>query len=528
MDTYVVSDLHLSEGWLAAEQRFSRLENFFYDLEFRNFTRAILAESKTRGRTARLIFNGDVFDFLAIVRTPKDPTELAITRTEREFGLNTTEAHAVWKMERIAAGHKRFFHGLAELLHAGHHLAFVRGNHDMEMFWPAVQSRVVDAIADVGAAHGLSHDRGELAKRVTFHQWFVYEPGRFWVEHGNQYERSNSVHFVLNPVLPPEYHRAGEAQLDYPIGSIFVRYVYNKMRLLDPYTSHFVTVDQYLSITYHHNFFDLLRTATLHFPFFTRAIQEARVFEQLGMAPVQAEHERRIEQLARDSGVSADTLAQLLKLQSRAVGTTKYNLLRQLLKPVVRGGLSALFVGLLSLITWFYLFSWIQTSELLGQWILGKASLLAVFAVATVFGLFFGFSFLNRRLHRASEEPEPYEKDVAEAIAEAVDVPFVSMGHTHSADFRPLVKRPGAFANSGTWIVHSGPWDTIRARARQFTFVMFQDDEMKVRRWNDSARKWEPVGLLEDHEPTGFERLLALDERQNDPRGRREDGQHGG
>ena len=506
LDTYIVSDLHLGEGFLPEPQRFSRLECFFYDLEFRNFTRAILAESEQRGKGAALILNGDIFDFLSVVRVPPEGSGPVPSRVEREFGLGSTEAHAVWKLERIAEGHPRFFQGLAELLAKGHHLAFTRGNHDQELFWPGVQRAIVQALANSLATHKL--EAPALAEQVHFHQWFVYEPGRYWVEHGNQHERSNAVHYVMNPVLPPEYHPNREVQLDYPIGSAFVRFVYNKLRMLDPFTTHFATLDQYMGITTHHNFLDLLKTLSLHFPYFIRAIQQARVFEQQGLAPVQAEHEARLRALADQTGLG-DRLVQVQRLQRRAVGVTKYNLLQQILRPVVRATLSSAAVLLLSLVTWFAIFSWIQSSPWLAEGILGRASLLAVLAVLTIAGLFVGFSFVNRALHRSSDELEPSDVAVAEQIATIVDVPFVSMGHTQGVELRHFTSRRGGFANSGTWIPHPGPWDIVKVRARQFTFVRLQGTQMDLLRWNDVHGTFEPVTLIEEYRPTALERLFV-------------------
>ena len=509
-DTYIVSDLHLSEGIQPGSLRASRLEAFFYDEEFRNFCQSIIKRSSERGRTAVLVLNGDVFDFLSVLKTPEEGIHGPLTRTDREFGLGYTEADSVWKMGLIAKGHPLFFDGLASVLAAGHQLAFIRGNHDLELFWPGVQASIEESLEAALGRIGHTEHLSRAHSAVSFHDWFLYEEGRYWIEHGNQYERSNAVQYGLNPIQPPEYHRHGAFQLDYPIGSIFVRYVYNKLRLIDPYTTHFVTLDQYLSITYHHNFVDLIRSATLHFPLFTRAISQARVFEQQGMAPVQSLHEERVKALTLESPLG-EKLHEIQKLQSRAVGVTKYNLLQEMLRPVGRGVLSFTGVTLLSLVTWFYLFSWIQSSEWLARGLLGKASLLAVLAVTTVVGLFLGFSYVNRALHRTAEAPEPHEREIAETIAEIAEVDFVSMGHTHAADIRQFERRKGAFVNSGTWIPFPGPWDSLRPRGRQFTFVAIEDQEIALRRCNDERGAAEPAILLEDYVTSRFERLLAED-----------------
>jgi len=527
-DVYIVSDLHLGEGWDAGTMRYSRLEAFFYDADFRNFVRAIIDRQRRRRKPATLVLNGDVFDFLAMVRLPDElslkSTGIRLTDVEQEFGLGNTQEKSVWKMDRIIVGHPKFFLALAELLGEGHHLVFIRGNHDAEMFWPAVRQRLMDALAQIVEDEDLGGpDMAPAIDRIEFRQWFYTEPGRFYIEHGNQYEASNAFKYVLNPTLPPEYHHNRHIMMDYPIGSLFIRYLYNKMKLLDPFTTHFVTLEQYIHITHHHNFMDLLRTGTLHFPFFFRAIREARVFEEQGMAPIKEEHTERMASLAKTSGLD-DKVYELEKLMSPHVGTTKYNLLKEMLRPVARGALTFFGIALLSILCWMWIFSSIQHSAWVEHGVLAKASMLAILAVLTVVGLFLAFSFVNRALHRASDPVARRLMDRAERIAELLDVPNIAMGHTHTADLRPLKGGAGAFANSGTWIPHPGPWDSIKPKARQFTFLTIRGDRMKLHRWNDPARKWEPVTLLDEYHPTTLERLLAEGEQRPDHQGSAEEG----
>ena len=508
-DVYILSDLHLGEGYLPTAQRYSRLETFFYDVEFQHFVHALIARQEERRVPATLVLNGDIFDFLAIVRVPDEmalrATGIHLSAVEQEFGLGGTEEKAVWRMDRVLRGHPRFVLALAELLSAGNFLVINRGNHDAELFWPSVQRRIIDVITQTADDEGLP-DADSVAGRIEIHQWFYFEAGRFYIEHGNQYEASNAFRHVMQPLLPEEYDPTRRRALDYPMGSLFVRFLYNKMKLLDPFTTHFVTLERYVRVTYHHNFMDLLKTGTLHFPFFFRAIREARVFEQAGMGPIEEENQRRLTELGKSSGLG-DKVFELEKLMPHPVGTTKYNLLKEMLRPVVRAGLTFLGFGLLSLVCWFFIFAWMSETWL-GQGLMGRASVLAIFAVLTVVGLFLVFSFVNRALHsRGPPGPGPFE--IAERIAKLLEVPNVSFGHTHNCDLRAFPDYPGKFCNTGTWIPNPGPWDSFKPYSRQFTFAIIRGNDMKLRRWNTESRKWEPVLMLEDYHPTPFERLLS-------------------
>jgi UDP-2,3-diacylglucosamine pyrophosphatase LpxH len=511
-DIYIASDLHLGEGWLDKQQRYSRLETFFYDNEFQNFVQAILYEQSKRERLCTLVLNGDIFDFLSVVRVP-EPVEarkwgLRISKSEKKFGLDSTEQKAEWKMARILHGHRGFVVALVELLAAGNAVVIVRGNHDLELHWDAVQRRFLNQITKLAEEEGYASKGEELLERVAFRQWFYYEPGRFFIEHGNQYEASNAIRFQLNPILPAEQHAHRKESLDYPMGSMFVRYLYNKLKLLDPFSTQFVTLEQYVRLTYNHNLLDLARTGVSHLPFFMRAIKDARIFELHGMAPVKEKHESAMDALGEESGLS-DKLRVIESWMSHPAGATKYALLKELLKPALRGFLVFIVVVLVCVEAWFLIFAAIQHTAALAGGVIAKATLTGVLVLSTIIALFLIYSFLKRALHQRGDPSVLHCYERAEQIAELLDVPCVSMGHTHTADHRHLKNRRGTYTNTGTWIPRPGPWDAVKPKARQFTFARIQGTSMDLLRWADAKRIWEPVTLLEEYRASTFEKLLT-------------------
>src|SRR5574341_143617 len=123
----VVSDLHLGEGVAPIRGRVSG-EHFFHDREFRTWLDRLTRRAMSHGWQLELVLNGDVFDFLRVVRLPDDPGALAawrrllraarvrlsdaalhrVTRRrftfrERTFGLGTDESSCIWKLSVIAA-----------------------------------------------------------------------------------------------------------------------------------------------------------------------------------------------------------------------------------------------------------------------------------------------------------------------------------------------------------------------------------------------------------------------------------------
>jgi UDP-2,3-diacylglucosamine pyrophosphatase LpxH len=137
---YIASDLHLAEGLDPRTRRYARLEGFFYDEEFASFL-AKCAEDAGR-EPAILILNGDVFDFLSCLHVPSRPDRKAlgfgVSGFERKYGLASSETKAVWKLDQVLKGHPAFFTALVRWMALGHRVVLIRGNHDLELFWPAV------------------------------------------------------------------------------------------------------------------------------------------------------------------------------------------------------------------------------------------------------------------------------------------------------------------------------------------------------------------------------------------------------
>lgn len=522
-DLYILSDLHLGEGRSRDSLRFSRLEVFFYDQELSNFVDRVLVEAMATRTPARLILNGDVFDFLTVTRLPSAvelrEQGMRLHRSEHKFGLSTTARKSAWKLARIIGGHPTFFRALLRFAAAGHPVTILRGNHDAELFWDTVRDRFFAELDAIVAAEALALPPQVLRERVRFEHWFYLEPGRIWVEHGHQYEASNSFRYNLNPVLPARYSDAGAEVLDYPTGSLFVRNVYNKVKLVDPYSNYYVSLDQYMGIVGSANFFAMARTFGLHLPFFMRAIRDARFFELHGMEEIAATHQARLEDEARRNELDPALLHQVDALMVEPVGKTKYSLIQEMLRPFARSTAAVTAIGLLSIAGWFLVFTLIQSTGWIVSGILSKAWLMALFAVVTVTGLFVFLMWVHQRVAIGATLDATGDTcyDRAERIAELVGVPLVSMGHTHRPDLRPFRRVPGRYANSGTWILNRSASDAIKPKSRQFTFVRVKGLEMDILRWDDAGRRWEPVPLLEDYRPSPFERLLGEDDAEELP-----------
>jgi hypothetical protein len=132
-----------------------------------------------------LVFNGDTFDLLK-------------TSYRDGFTHHVTRDVAIGKMERIAAAHPAFFEGVREFLQgdpARRRVFFVAGNHDMELFFPEVQTLIRERIG--------------VPDRIEF-PGLSMNIGRIHIEHGSQLDPL----FEVDALRPFVEGRNGEPLLN--------------------------------------------------------------------------------------------------------------------------------------------------------------------------------------------------------------------------------------------------------------------------------------------------------------------------
>lgn len=115
-----------------------------------------------------LVFNGDTFDFLKV--------DIGGT-----FPHLIDEYIAITKFSRIAHAHKDFFKAIQRFLEYGHQprrVHFIVGNHDMELLFPQIQGRIIDACGGSGQ---------------IFFPGFHLTLRDLYIEHGNQRDTLFSV-----------------------------------------------------------------------------------------------------------------------------------------------------------------------------------------------------------------------------------------------------------------------------------------------------------------------------------------------
>ncbi|HEY54347.1 MAG TPA: hypothetical protein G4N94_12930, partial [Caldilineae bacterium] len=214
---FVISDTHIGAG---GREQGNNLEDFISDAEFRRWIHALVRESNRDNVDMELIINGDWIEFLQIPAVEKfEPYHLYAVGDY----AGCSEEEALQRLEIIQRWHPGIFLGLSAFLNQGpprRTVTILFGNHDPEIVYPAVQTRL----------RQLLNATGEDANLVDIGARRYFKDGVF-IEHGNAYvEEVNRFTDPDNPFEP-----GNPAQVERPPGSHFVTHFFNQLEWERPW-----------------------------------------------------------------------------------------------------------------------------------------------------------------------------------------------------------------------------------------------------------------------------------------------------
>lgn len=177
---YFVSDLHIGEAkaledfalWTGPLPRHKTPQNIrpavrAMHARWSAFIDHILEQSRREPAPTELVLLGDILDLLQVAGTLCDPE----------------------KIRRIAKGHGPWFNALTRAAAAGVRITWVVGNHDHELFHPAVWAALHALAPYLNADHG-----GEPLAVWRDEDLAIH------AEHGSQLDRVNAVADFLDPM----------------------------------------------------------------------------------------------------------------------------------------------------------------------------------------------------------------------------------------------------------------------------------------------------------------------------------------
>jgi UDP-2,3-diacylglucosamine pyrophosphatase LpxH len=481
----IISDLHISEGYLQTRRAYSRAERFFSDEAFQNFLEKIHSENRRAAGTAsakplKLIINGDFLDFVRAKSVPdererrlfrryfhrrgliKREDDFDIQPQESRYGLKTEPHKSVWKLHRICQGHPLVFEALARFLSRGNRLVIIKGNHDLEFFWQAVQEEFVELLAakwpvDDGRPRSARQRFLKLQPAVEFCQRAYIVEDQIYIEHGHQYQ----------PITRVEGSLLNERELRLPPGSILNCYMINAIDHLAPVVTYIRGTFAVLRALITGHRWSALRLLMRHFPVATKML------------------------LRGHRGVTVTLFAEIL--------------------PYVFAIFYASFVIFLPLVWKAYSQALVQLTGPAGEFLISRWFFNLMMGIA-LFGLLHflarlsgrNLTFRFKEAFAAARQRLNTEAMDGGGKAEGMNAKrwknmvqraqlnmkkFLILGHTHEPTVQPL--------EDGWWYINTGAWVPVIARGRHplhgklmLTFAYFMRRangkfDFDLRFWND-------------------------------------------
>ncbi|HVH42119.1 MAG TPA: hypothetical protein VM925_07235 [Labilithrix sp.] len=414
----VFSDVHLGSDLNDSGPSVPRSTSIDQDLA------ALLAHYRQVAPPAdrwRLVLAGDFVDFVGMSIDPREGDEITTepTAAERAFGLGGAEDHVRVKLRRIVARHPDVFRELAAFVSEGNAVTFVTGNHDLEMYWDAVQ-RDFCVLLTSGDARV-----EDVAARVEFEPWFFYREGLAYVEHGHQYDPFCATPYLFAPLCPTDPRRVLQSLSD-----TLLRYIVRRTPGMKEYGHETRGLASYISWGL---MLGARGTAGLFVRFFSavfRLRDVARAYLSEGGARLREEHERRLVEHARSKGLPAEQLRAALSLHVTPIGSTP------------RGVLASVMLDRLSVFV-FMILAFIAIA-ILRPWMGGYA----VYAIGSLLVVWVALHALFSRA-RPDVDPAALMGVRAAELAKLFPASFIVMGHTHVPTTKPVGE--AIYVNVGSW-----------------------------------------------------------------------------
>jgi UDP-2,3-diacylglucosamine pyrophosphatase LpxH len=373
------------------------------------------------GRPWRLVFAGDLVDFVGMsVSAAPHEIQTELTEEEQEHGLGSAVDHTIAKLRRVADNHRDVFAAIARFVASGNELLIVRGNHDVDFHWKPVQDELCKILAH--------HARIDIA-RVEFADWFYYEEGRIYIEHGHQYDDYCAQENVLHPVLPSDPRRSYRSLSD-----ILLRYVVRPTRGMSESGHEHATALDYLRFALRLGSGGMLTLGRRFLVAVAALVAVWREHFSDAARWVREEHERKLALLAEARKISLIKLRALASLQRPPVTRSLLRILAGVMLDRVAMAAASVIVLAALLVT-----RWTPA--------LGIGVGVGVVSVGTTFWLW-------RRARGAIDASQSLREGAAR-VASLFPAAFVVMGHTHL----PEVHTSGAhtYVNLGAWAEEDSP-----------------------------------------------------------------------
>jgi UDP-2,3-diacylglucosamine pyrophosphatase LpxH len=381
----------------------------------------------------RLVVAGDFIDFVGMA-VRAEGVELATQRSDEEVehGLGNAVDHVRIKLRLVVERHGDVFDALAGFVADGHALAFVHGNHDLELHWDAVKDDLRSLLlARARAAQNDAIDGPAFGARIAFHPWFFYVAGLAYIEHGHQYDAFCASQYVLAPLCATDPRRIARS-----VSDVLLRFIVRPTHGMHEYGHDKHGVGHYLVFAVKLGMAGLLQLAMRY----ARAVNELfrlrREHLSVSANRLRAQNDRGMALLAREAPVGVDRMRELAALQVPPITCTIGGILSSvLLDRIALGFIAAIALLVAGVLT--------TTHAVHARWL--AASIVVAWAL--------GDRLLARR---RTVDPEKRLMERAAHLAKLFPAAFVVMGHTHTPAKMAINDGHATYVNVGSWAEEEG------------------------------------------------------------------------
>ncbi|HKU44060.1 MAG TPA: hypothetical protein VJR89_38130, partial [Polyangiales bacterium] len=375
---------------------------------------------RDQGRPWRLVIAGDFLDLAGVSITTPAGMGTAPTAEEQRHGLGSAVDHVLHKVEAIVARHPSVFHALGRFVAAGNALVFVRGNHDIELYWSEAQSALVSAILALEP----SEEHPVLRERITVRPWFFAVDGLLYVEHGHEFDALCSYGDPLSSTCLRDPRR-----IRWTAFSVLLRYVARPTRGLSSGSYSYAGMGDYVRLLLKLGWRGSLAIAGRYLRASYRLLAEC----VLNTSSVARERARAaassLSQFALGSGVSEERLERLRALYVTPAVQRFGVMLRSLYLDRIVSALVGTF-GLL-----------------LAAPFVASIGFFGSLGIALLAALAIGYALVGSGDNCS---PQATMLDRAVQISQLFSARWVVMGHTHQPIMR-AVSTSANYVNLGSW-----------------------------------------------------------------------------
>ncbi len=432
---------------------------------------------------------------------------------ERRYGFLPNPESSAVKLDSICQGHPLFFRALAWFVGRGHRVVFLRGNHDLEIFWPRVQERLREfVVQEYPAAFGIDIEEPlppGFEERIDFRPgWFYYRRGIFYAEHGCQYELLNACPNPIRPLLPGD-----EWLLNPDVGGLGVICFHNHLESTFPEWENRGEHAVVLLDLIRRYPFKMLALLIRHAPDFLRMAQRmwlaGREKEQ-----DQEPTEEDCARYAASVGLEPAVVGKIYRegdrpvLLRQALAWTLFSPGGHVVKILLLLMLIALLVG--AGVLWYLVVAPALADRIPADLLFATAGPALQILAKILLWLAPPAAYAIVRSRTRQRYSESLLFDAACRIHDHMrdqdpDLRYYILGHDHQADTRPMERKGDGhhvyYLNTGTWTPHFAEGKRrlqTLGREIQFTFARLVQDKSghgyaaDLLRWNDDAGRADP------------------------------------